>query len=785
MTDSQKYSFSADINQLLNLIINTFYSNKDIFLRELISNASDATDKIRYQSLTDSSVLGEHQNLEILLETDSDANTFTIRDHGIGMTREDLVNNLGTIAKSGTKNFMEAMKSGADLNMIGQFGVGFYSAFLVADKIEVVSKNNNDPQQWKWSSDAGGSFTVEKDTSEPLGRGTSIKLFMKNDMGHYLEEMNIKKIVRRHSDFIDFLIKLKVHKTVERTVTDDDTDEESETKLEKSEAKPEESEAKPEESEAKLEESDAKSEGEESEAKSEDVGSKQDESEAKSEESEAKSEGVDSKPEESEAKSGDEKKPEKKTKTIKEEVVEWEPVNHQKPLWSRNPDDVSEEEYASFYKAIANDYERHQLVKHFSVEGQVEFKSILYIPKRAPIDLYDAGMKKMDNIKLYVRRVFIMDRIENLLPQYMCFVKGIVDSEDLPLNVSREVLQQNKIIKVMRKHLIKKIIDMLLGLAEDKEAYTSFYENFGKNIKLGIHEDNTNKDKLAKLLRFSTISSKQAISFQEYLDRKPESQKSIYYISGESYESLQNAPFMEKLRSKCNDVFIMTEPMDEYCMNQLKHFNDTPLVCVSKEGLELFDSEEEKTEFKNKVDNLSKLTTSIKEVLGNEVEKVSVSSRLVTTPCVLVTGSYGWTANMERLVKAQALTDHQTQVQSQFMAARKTLEINPDHPIITSLDNIKEDPSKFNNIVQLMFRTSLISSGFTIKDPTNYANNINRLIGLGLDIDIDSWLDSLNQGNTSSTKDSDEKTKTQLTDDVNTSNENTTEVDDSTMEEID
>lgn len=773
MTDSQKYSFSADINQLLNLIINTFYSNKDIFLRELISNASDATDKIRYQSLTDSSVLGDHQNLEILLETDTDANTFTIRDHGIGMTREDLVNNLGTIAKSGTKNFMEAMKSGADLNMIGQFGVGFYSAFLVADKIEVVSKNNNDPQQWKWSSDAGGSFTVEKDTSEPLGRGTSIKLFMKSDMGHYLEEMNIKKIVRRHSDFIDFLIKLKVHKTVERTVTDDDTDEESDVKQDESESKHDESESKPAESETKSEDA-------ESETKSEDA-------ESQSKESEAKSDDAESKPDESDSKSDDkaETKPEKKTKTIKEEVVEWEPVNHQKPLWSRNPDDVSEEEYASFYKAIANDYERHQLVKHFSVEGQVEFKSILYIPKRAPIDLYDAGMKKMDNIKLYVRRVFIMDRIENLLPQYMCFVKGVVDSEDLPLNVSREVLQQNKIIKVMRKHLIKKIIDMLLGLAEDKEAYTSFYENFGKNIKLGIHEDNTNKDKLAKLLRFSTISSKEAISFQEYLDRKPESQKSIYYISGESYESLQNAPFMEKLRSKQNDVFIMTEPMDEYCMNQLRHFNDIPIVCVSKEGLELFDSEDEKSQFKTKVDNLSKLTTSIKEVLGNEVEKVSVSSRLVTTPCVLVTGSYGWTANMERLVKAQALTDHQTQVQSQFMAARKTLEINPDHPIIKTLDNIKDDPSKFNNIVQLMFRTSLISSGFTIKDPTNYANNINRLIGLGLDIDIDSWLDSLNSSDTPSSKDSDEKTKTQVTDEVTTSNENTTELDDSTMEEID
>lgn len=703
--NSEKYAFSADINQLLSLIINTFYSNKDIFLRELVSNASDALDKIRYQSLTDEAVLGEHKDLEVMIIPDRENGRLIIRDYGLGMTKDDLVNNLGTIAKSGTKSFMEALKAGADVNMIGQFGVGFYSAFLVADRVDVHSKHNDD-SQWIWSSDAGGSFSVQPDNGEALGRGTKLVLHMKNDMKHYLAEDTIRKIIRKHSDFIDFTIRLRTEREEEKEVTDDE--DEGETKEEETETKEPEAETKDEET--------TEDKGEE--VKVEDV--------------------TDDKKEEP---------PKRRTKKVKEVIKGWEPLNFQKPLWTRKPSDITHAEYASFYKAIANDYEEHLAVKHFSVEGQIEFKALLYIPSRAPFDLYDKGMKKMDNIKLYVRRVFIMDKIEELFPQYLCFMKGVVDSEDLPLNVSREVLQQNKITKIMRKHLIKRALELIEEVAEDPKKYDKFYEAFSKNIKLGIHEDVTNKDRLANLLRFKTVRSEKMISFQEYLDKMPEGQRSIYYITGESYDALRTAPFMEKLLSRGYDVMVMTEPMDEYCMNQLKHFKEKGIECVTKEGLSLDITDEELKAFTERVKELEPLCAKFKEVLTPHIEKVTVSPRLVTTPCILVTGTYGWTANMERLVKAQALTDHSTQVQSQFMSAKKTFEINPDHPVIKKLEGICGDEAEsktFYDISNLMFNTAQISSGFTISEPSKYANHINRLIALGLDVEIDEWEETHN-----------------------------------------
>ena len=710
----EKYAFSADINQLLGLIINTFYSNKDIFLRELISNASDALDKIRYASLTDSTALGENKDLEVHLTPDKEACQLVIRDFGIGMTKQELVNNLGTIAKSGTKSFMEALQAGADVNMIGQFGVGFYSAFLVADRVDVHSKSNSDDVQWVWSSTAGGSFSVEPDKGEALGRGTKMVLHMKPDMAHYLEEDSLRKLVRKHSDFIDFLIKLRVDKSEEVEVTDSGEDED---------------EAEDESKETPVE---AKEELKETPSTPDD--------EDKSKEK-PKEEGV----VDSASESGDEEvsSPKKKTKKLQRHFKDWEPLNYQKPLWTRRPDEITHEEYASFYKAIANDYEEHLAVKHFSVEGQIEFKSLLFVPKRPPFDLYDKGMKQMDNIKLYVRRVFIMDKVHELMPQYLCFIKGVVDSEDLPLNVSREVLQQNKITRVMRKHLTKRSLELIQSIAEDEEKYLDFYSKFGKNIKLGIHEDTTNKEKLTKLLRFQTLQSDTPISFENYIERMPEGQKAIYYISGESLDSIRDAPFMEQLQKRGYDVMLMVEPMDEYCMNQIKNFEEKPIVCVTKEGLELGEDEEEKKAFEERVKALEPLCTQIKEILDKDVEKVIVSPRLVTTPCVLVTGAYGWTANMERLVKAQALTDQSTQVQSQFMATRKTLEIHPEHPVIRKLESMvgdTEHKKMANDVIRLMFDTALLSSGFTLPHPTAYANHINRLIGLGLEVDdIQEW----------------------------------------------
>lgn len=686
----ETYAFQAEINQLMSLIINTFYSNKEIFLRELISNASDALDKIRYESLTNKECLDNEPVLRIRIASDKKNKTLNIFDTGVGMTKNDLVNNLGTIAKSGTKEFLSKLTTStdsSDLSLIGQFGVGFYSAFLVADSIDVYSKNNADGY-YRWSSNAGGSFTItqleQTDVPFEFNRGTCLALHLKDEQLEYLEESRIKDVLKKHSQFIGYDIELLVAKQVEKKVEQTETHDKTKETTD------------PTEDEPKVEEIDESKENEES--------------------------------------TTDEKKD---TKPEMVTVYEYEVQNKEKPIWLRDPDTISDDEYNSFYKTLSNDWDGPLTKAHFKVEGQLEYRSILFVPKRAPMEMFDSNKKK-NNIKLYVKKVFITDDCTELCPEWLSFLKGVVDSDDLPLNVSREMLQQNRILTQIKKHLVKKSLELFEKMTENHEEYKTFYDTYSKNIKLGIHEDSNNRDRLSKLLRYVSLNNVY-LSLDEYCSKSKTDK--IYYLAGDNLENLKVSPFVEMCKSKGHDVLFMNEPIDEYVMQQMRDYtyknddkeNKFKFVNLTKEGFSTDDSDEEKQKYKDLEKDYEKLCTEMKNVLGDKVTKVMLSKRLCDTPCVLVTSEYGWSAYMEQIMKSQVMKDN---TMAQYMKSKKTLEINPDHKIIKELKKRADNVDKsFKDLTMLMYDSTLLVSGFSLEDPKNFVDRINNMVSLGLGLD--------------------------------------------------
>ncbi|CAK4616575.1 hypothetical protein LEN26_001531 [Aphanomyces euteiches] len=703
LLNGDKFQFQAEVSRLMDIIINSLYKSKEIFLRELISNASDALDKIRFLALSDSSMLDVLKELEIRISYDKDAQTLTIKDTGVGMTKDDLVKNLGTVAKSGTANFVSAMQNGADANMIGQFGVGFYSVYLVADKVRVVSKNNDD-DQYIWESNANASFTVIKDPrGNTLKRGTEITLFLKKDALEFQDQGKLKKLVSHYSEFINFPIYL--HTSREETVEVDDEDEEEEE------------------------------DGEEEEEEDEDS-------------------------EELEATDEDSSSPPAAKKTEKRTVWDWQRVNEVKAIWTRAKEDVTDDEYNNFFKAIHKDSTDPLTWIHFTAEGEIEFKSILYIPSKAPHDMYQKFDSKRADVKLYVRKVLISDQFEEFLPKYLNFIVGVVDSDDLPINVSRETLQENKILRVMRKKLVRKVLEMLRKLSEndtsesdededdsspeekkdsqeDSSKYLTFWENYGKNIKIGIMDDPANKGKLLKLLRFKTSTSPDKfISLNQYVSRMKDWQDTIYYIAGESIETVEKSPFLQTCKAKGVEVLYLVDPLDEYVMQHIPDFDGKKMQSVTKEGLKFGDEDEKTIERRRKLysEQYETVLSGLKSLYGTKVSKITISKTPLETPAVMVTSQWGHSANMERIIKAQTFANPA----AQNPMAQKIMELNPRHPIVSKLRDLyatQPDSTETQDLSWLLYDAALTNSGFAMDDVDHFASRVYRLMKhtMGLD----------------------------------------------------
>ena len=725
----EKHEFQAEMHRLMDIIINSLYSHKEVFLRELVSNAHDAVEKARYLSLSDPDFLNAKRELEIRIEFDEEAKTLSITDTGVGMTKADLINNLGTVAKSGTTNFIEKMsESGAaDSSLIGQFGVGFYSAFLVADKVKVVSKSNSESKQYAWESSAASSFTIVEDDGERLGRGTKIVLHLKDDSTEFLNAGEIKELVNKFSQFIPFPIMVRVPKTVEEEVP--------------------------------IEEGEETASEEDNEDKEEKDGEEEEDED-------------------------EEEKKKPKTKKVSKTVLEWEHVNTAKPIWMRSRENITDDDYTEFYKAISKDSQAPLAHTHFSAEGQTEFRSILFIPKKSPFGMMDNYWKKKNDIKLYVRRVMVADKIEDMLPAYLgSFVRGMVDSDDLPLNVNRDQIQQSKVLKVISKKLVKKILDLLKDMAKEAEPkdeskevneeevdddsdaevrkpkerkegeksdWELFYEQYSTQLKLGCYEDDNNRERVAKLLRFNTWKSPLDVtSLDAYIKAAGgEEAKFIYYMSGDSVEVMQKSPALQAFKKRDIDVILLHDNLDEPCIQRLTEYSGKKFVSIQKADVQLPETPEEKTRFKKLKAMYRPLTDWWKEQLNSATEKggilekagvkiegVVVSKRLVDSPCVVVSSQWGHSAQQERVMKSQAF---QQKDDFGFLMGRKTLEVNPNHPVIVDLlkrvQNDKSD-NQATDTASVLFQAALLDSGYEIGDPSALVSRVYKLMSVQLGVD--------------------------------------------------
>ncbi|CAJ1966618.1 unnamed protein product [Cylindrotheca closterium] len=649
--EAETYEFTSDVGRVMDLIINSLYSDKDIFLRELVSNAADACDKKRFLSITDEA---DVETPEIKIRANMEDNTLTIEDSGVGMTKDELKNNLGKIAQSGTRAFVDALGDGnADVNLIGQFGVGFYSAYLVADKVTVITKSMQDASKaYRWESEADSSYTISEASADDIEgtSGTKLILHLKDDAPAYLEATKIEELLQRYSEFIEFPISVWKENTEYKQVPDEEANKDLE-------------------------------EGEEP-----------------------------------------------KMKTVPETTEGYEAVNNQKPIWLRSPKEVTEEEYQDFYKsAFRNTYDIPMKHTHFVLEGQVMCKSILYIPGTLPFDLSrDMFDENARNIRLYVKRVFINDKFEDLLPRWLKFVKGVVDSDDLPLNVSREILQKSKVLSIINKRLVRKSLDMIRDIAESEDgSYASFWNNFGKYLKVGIIEDDRNRDEIASYLRFfSNNSDEEYTSFDEYIEKMPEGQKAVYYVTGEGKEKAKMSPVIEKLKSRGYDVLFATEPLDEIMFESLRSYKDVDIKDAGKDTS--FDDDEDSKKKKEELNREFVDVINYLETTLTGVEKVSVSDLLTDSPAALVQGAYGMSPSMQRYMKAQAVAAG-SEVGDLDNMNKVCMEINPKHPIIKDLAKMvkgDKESEATKDFATLLFDVAGLTSGYEVTDMSSFAKRV-------------------------------------------------------------